>query len=272
MRILIVADIEGVAGVVHTDQTRPGNGDYERARRWMTREASAAAAGAFDGGASEVRIADSHGTYRNLLADELEPRALLVTGKPRQLGMLAGLERGFNAVMLVGFHARSQAHGVLAHTINSTAFARVWLNGQELGEAGLYGALAGEMGVPLVFASGDDCFIAETQPQFPDCRFVETKQSLSRHSAVSLSPQAACAAIRTGAQAAMAGIGQAGLRRLSTPVQGRLQTQTPAFADLFCQWPTLTRVDANSLEFRCDSVEHALRTLNCLSAMAAALH
>ena len=33
MRILITTDIEGVAGVVHPDQTRPGNADYERARR-----------------------------------------------------------------------------------------------------------------------------------------------------------------------------------------------------------------------------------------------
>ena len=138
MSILISTDIEGVAGVVHPDQTREGNGEYERARRWMTREANAAVAGAFDGGATEVRVNDSHGSYRNLLADELDPRARLVNGKPRTLGMMGGLEADFAGAMLVGFHARAQAKGVLAHTINSSAFARVWLNGQELGEAGLY--------------------------------------------------------------------------------------------------------------------------------------
>ena len=271
MRILISTDIEGVAGVVHPDQTRMGNGEYERARRWMTREANAAVAGAFDGGATEVRVNDSHGSYRNLLADELDPRARLVNGKPRTLGMMGGLEADFAGVMLVGFHARAQAKGVLAHTINSSAFARIWLNGQELGEAGLYGALAGEMGVPVVFASGDDVFAEETRPLLPHCVFTVTKQATGRHSAVSLSPQASCDAIRAGAREAMAAIGKTPPLRLDTPVQARLQTQTPAHADLFCQWPALERVDGVTLQFPAACVEHAVRTLNCLSAMALTL-
>ena len=44
MKILISTDIEGVAGVFHTEQTRAGNGEYERARRLMTDEANAAIA------------------------------------------------------------------------------------------------------------------------------------------------------------------------------------------------------------------------------------
>jgi D-amino peptidase len=271
MRILIATDIEGVAGVVHPDQTRAGNAEYERARRWMTREASAAVCGAFDGGATEVRVNDSHGAYRNLLADELDPRASLVNGKPRALGMMGGLEAGFDGVMLVGFHSRAQTKGVLAHTINSSAFARVWLNERELGEAGLYGALAGELGVPVVFASGDDVFAEETRPLFPHCVFTVTKQAIGRHSAVSLSPQASCDAIRTGARQAMAAIGPAQPLRLETPVHARLQTQTPAYADLFCQWPALERVDGLTLQFSAASVEHSLRIINCLSAMAFAL-
>jgi len=272
MRILITTDIEGIAGVVHPDQTRPGNADYERARRLMTQEANAAARGAFDGGATEVLIGDAHGAYRNLLPDELDPRARFVVGKPRTLGMLGGLETGCDAVMLVGFHARSLAAGVLAHTINSSAFARIWLNGQELGEAGLYGALAGERGVPVILASGDDAFAAETRSVLPDCCFVISKQSSSRHSAISLSPQTACEQLQAGARKAMAASGTAQPFRLTTPVQARLQTMTPVHADLFCQWPTLKRIDAVTLEYTSDSVEHAVRVLNCLSAMASMLH
>lgn len=257
--------------MLHTDQTRPGNAEYERARRWMTLEANAAIAGAFAGGASEVTVADAHGSYRNLLADELDPRARLAAGKPRVMGMLGGLEAGFDAVLLVGFHSRSQAPGVLAHTINSSAFARIWLNDQELGEAGIYGALAGEMGIPVVYASGDDAFAAETQPLFPHAIFTITKQTLGRFSAVSLSPQAACDAIRADVQHAMAGIPKAIPLRLDTPLHTRLQTLTPAHADLFCQWPQLEREDAVTLHFTTPSVSHAVRMLNCLSAMATAL-
>ena len=59
MRILISADIEGVANVFHPEQTRAGNPEYERARRWMTAEADAAVRGAFEGGATEVIVNDS---------------------------------------------------------------------------------------------------------------------------------------------------------------------------------------------------------------------
>src|SRR5215831_6128796 len=135
MRILISADIEGVAGVFHAEQTRPGNGEYERARAWMTGEANAAVQGAFDAGATEVLVNDSHGGFRNLLPDQIDARAQLVLGKPRYLGMMAGVEAGCDGVFMIGYHGRAQSQGVLAHTINSSAFARVWLNGQELGEA-----------------------------------------------------------------------------------------------------------------------------------------
>lgn len=146
MKVLISADIEGVAGVFHPEQTRAGNGEYEAARRWMTLEANAAIEGAFAGGATQVWVNDSHGGFRNLLPDLLDPRALVVLGKPRTLGMMAGLEYGAALVFMIGYHAMSQTRGILAHTINSFAFARVSLNGVEVGEAGIYGALAEEYG------------------------------------------------------------------------------------------------------------------------------
>lgn len=138
MKVLISADIEGVAGVFHPEQTRAGNGEYEAARRWMTLEANAAIKGAFAGGATHVWVNDSHGGFRNLLPDLLDARAQVVLGKPRTLGMMAGLEYGAALVFMIGYHARSQTHGILSHTINSFAFARVSLNGVEVGEAGLY--------------------------------------------------------------------------------------------------------------------------------------
>ncbi|MGV4709233.1 M55 family metallopeptidase, partial [Burkholderia pseudomallei] len=47
-----------------------------------------------------------------------------------------------------------------------------------------------------------------------------------------------------------------------------LQAQSVAAADLFCQWPSLERVDALTLRFFAPSIEHVVRTLNCLSAMS----
>jgi len=271
MKILISTDIEGVAGVYHSEQTRPGNPEYERARMLMTHEANAAIAGAFDGGATEVLVNDSHGGFRNMPPDLLDARAQAVQGKPRYLGMMAGVDHGVDAVCMIGYHSRAQGRGILAHTINSFAFRRIRFNGQELGEAGIYGALAGEYGVPVAMCSGDDAFIEEQRPLFPDATFVQTKRATGQTSGISLSPTQACAAIRAGVAAALAQRGKARPFVLPGPVAVRIQTQTPALADLFCQWPTLQRLDGGEVGFDAPTVETAVRMINCLSAMSTML-
>ena len=266
-------DIEGVAGVFHHEQVRPGNPEYERARLLMTHEANAAIAGAFDAGATEVLVNDSHGGFRNLPPDVLDARVQAVMGKPRYLGMMAGVD----AVCLVGYHSRAQCRGILAHTINSLAFAGVYFNETELGEAGIYGALAGEFGVPVVMASGDNVFIGEHCPLFPHATFVQTKQTkqtkqaTGQTSGISQSPAMACRDIRAGVAAGLAALGQARPYRLPGPLAVRIQTAAPAMADLFCQWPALQRMGCVQVAFEAPTVQSAVRMVNCLSAMAAML-
>ncbi|RYF31529.1 MAG: aminopeptidase [Comamonadaceae bacterium] len=271
MKILISVDIEGVAGVYHSQQTRAGNGEYERARRWMTDEANAAIAGAFDAGAANVYVNDSHGDFRNLLPDVLDARAEVIQGKPRYLSMVAGVDLGVDGVCMVGYHSRAQGAGILAHTINSFAFAGIEFDGQPMSEAGLYGALAGAYGAPVLMGSGDDVFIAENRALFPHAVFVQTKRATGQTSGVSLSPSKACEAIRAGV---VAGIGQrqnAAPLCWPTPIAVTLHTQTSALADLFCQWPEFERVTPTQLRFGAPTVEAAVRMLNCCSAMSAQL-
>ncbi|MBN3798998.1 M55 family metallopeptidase [Burkholderia sp. Ac-20392] len=271
MKILISTDIEGVAGVFATEQTRAGNPEYERARRWMTAEANAAIEGAFMGGAQAVWVNDSHGGFRNLLPDGLDARARVVLGKPRTLGMMAGLEQQPDLVFMIGYHAKSQTRGVLAHTINSFAFTQVWLNGIELGEAGLYGALAREYGAHVALATGDDVFAEETQPLFPDAHFETVKTAGGASSGDTLTPSASCARIASAARETVAHALSAGVRagaHRPTPAACTLRVQTAAQADLFCVLPSLERVDAVTLRFDGPSVEHVVRTLNSLSAMS----
>ena len=270
MKVLISVDIEGVAGVFHPEQTRAGNVEYEQARRWMTHEANAAAQGAFDGGASQVWINDSHGGFRNLMPDLLDQRARLVLGKPRTLGMMAGLEASPEVVFMIGYHARAQSRGILAHTINSAAFARVMLDGEEVGEAGLYGRLAEEHGARVALLTGDDVFGAETLPAFPGARFLCVKTAHGYSSGVTETPAAACEAIRLAARETIEAAASSDRAHRAPVADHRceLRVQTTAFADLFCQWPTLERIDAVTLAFDAPSVEHIVRVLNCLSAMS----
>lgn len=271
MKVLISTDIEGVAGVVSVEQTRAGNPEYERARRWMTAEANAAVEGAFAGGATRVWVNDSHGGFRNLLPDGIDARARVVLGKPRPLGMMAGLEAGPDLVFMIGYHAKAQMRGLLAHTINSSAFARVVLDGRDVGEAGLYGALAHEYGAHVALLSGDDVFVDETRPLFPAAQFVTVKEAAGFSSGASMTPAAACGAIGVAARQAVEQAREgARAARPHAPRAARceLQAQSVAAADLFCQWPSLERVDALMLRFFAPSIEHVVRTLNCLSAMS----
>jgi D-amino peptidase len=167
----------------------------------------------------------------------------------------------------------SQSRGILAHTINSFAFARVSLNGVAHGEAGLYGALAADYGARVALLSGDDVFAEETRGTVPDATFVVTKTATGHASGVTQTPESACEAIAHAAREVVemhvgAGTLRGAARVQSGPIECELQVQTTALADLFCQWPTIARVDGVTLRFNAPSMEHLVRTLNCLSAMS----
>lgn len=277
--VLVAVDIEGVAGVWRPEQTQAGNGDYERARRWMTAEADAAVRGAFEGGAGRVLVNDSHGHFGNLLADELDPRAELIQGKPRLLGMMAGVDQQVDGVLMIGWHARSKATGVLAHTSNSFAFARVWLNGLELGEIGLYAALAGQFDVPVLMVSGCDVTAEEARALMPELACCVVKWSDGARSGRALSPQASRSQIEQAARAAVQGLAHGAPPVLRLPAAGqgaapvalRLQCQSPALADAFALWPTVRREAGDTIAIDCATVHDAVRCLNAWSLMAQAM-
>jgi D-amino peptidase len=208
MRVYISVDMEGVAGVVHEDQTNPIDprcaGEYGRFRRLMTAEANAAVEGALAAGATRVVINDSHWLMRNLLAEELNSRAELVSGSTKPRSMLEGIEDGFDAACFIGYHARAgTAHAILDHTYTDRIF-RVHLNGVEVGELGINAALAGRFGVPVALVSGDQALAAECGALLgPGTAAVVVKHAVARHGARCLAPAEACRRIREGVTAAL---------------------------------------------------------------------
>lgn len=178
MRIFLSADIEGVAGVAHLPSTGPGRFDYEAGRRWMTGEVVAACEAAMRAGATEVVVADGHGSAHNLLLDQLPDGARLVRSWPRPLVQMQGIDDGpFDAVVFIGHHASATAaDGVLAHTFVG-AFRDVRLNGESQSETTLNAMLAAHYGVPSVFTSGDEAYIAHCLQRLPGIETVVTKKT-----------------------------------------------------------------------------------------------
>ena len=181
--------MEGISGVNGDDQTGPGGAEYGRARKLMAEDANAAIRGAFDGGATDVLVNDSHGGQRNLLPEDLDPRARLISHSFKRYGMMEGLDETFDAIVFVGYHAKADApRGLFAHT-GSGVVRDLQVNGRSVGEGGMNAALAAWYGVPVVAVSGDDAAVEEVKGVVPGVRGVVVKRAINMR-AVELRPLA----------------------------------------------------------------------------------
>jgi D-amino peptidase len=203
VRVLISADAEGVTGVTNTTELLFGKPHWEWMRGMMTDDVNAAIEGAFDGGATEVVVNDSHWTMTNVQIERLDPRADLIKGFHKHLCMVEGVKDA-DAVFFLGYHARTgDSDGVGNETILGREIVEIRMNGQPVGESEINAAVCGQFGVPVVFASGDDLYEKELRQTLPEVEFGLTKYALDRWTARCLSPERSHANISGAAQRAV---------------------------------------------------------------------
>jgi D-amino peptidase len=267
MKIFISADIEGVAGVVTSLQGQPGNPEYERARRLMTQEVNAAIDGAFEGGASYVLVNDSHGPMTNLIPEDLDPRAECIIGRPKPYNMAAGLDQSFDGVFFTGYHSGAGRHGVLSHTVSGLAFQALRLGGIDCAEATLYGAYAGDLGVPVALLSGDDQLEAQCATLFPGAQMVVVKHALGHRAARALSPEHARDRIRTAAIAAVQGLAGCTPYRIPGPCRLEADLATVGMADLCATLPPSLRLSPRTVAFDCTGPAEAVRWIAVMASL-----
>ena len=178
----------------------------------MAEDANAAIRGAFEGGATDVLVNDSHGSQRNLLPEDLDPRARLISHSFKRHGMMEGLDESFDAVIFVGYHAKADApRGLFAHT-GSGVVRDLQINGRSVGEGGMNAALAAWYGVPVVAVSGDDVAVAEVKESVPASAAWSVKRAINMR-AVELKPLQRRAARDPGRGARRRGRGRRSRRR-----------------------------------------------------------
>jgi D-amino peptidase len=248
MRVYISADMEGVSGVVHFAQTgiKEEAEEYSRARKWMTGEVNAAIEGALAAGATEVVVNDAHGSMRNILLEELNPVAQLVTGSPKPLSMMQGIDEGFDAAFFIGYHAQAgSACGTLNHTWTGRVHSVV-LNGRPVGELGLNAALAGHFGVPVVLVTGDQTLVEEARAILGDVETVAVKQAYGMRAARCLAPSRARELIKEAATRAVQK--EASPFVLSLPITFAVCFHQTIHAEMAELVPGCHRVDACTVE------------------------
>jgi D-amino peptidase len=235
VRVYIMTDLEGVSGVLDSENWCLSQGAYfAAAKELLTREVNAAVEGFIQGGATEIVVADGHGPGA-IVPSLLHARAELVRNWPAGRAYPFSLDsRPFDAMAWIGQHPKAgTVGGHLCHT-GSMALRDVSVNGTSIGEFGEMALCGGELGVRVIFATGCEAFTREALALAPGIETVAVKRGLQtdpghhvpeaayrRHniSAVHLAPEEARRRIRAGAQRAIERAGREafGLVRLAPP-------------------------------------------------------
>ncbi|HET8557573.1 MAG TPA: M55 family metallopeptidase [Gaiellaceae bacterium] len=209
MRVHVISDMEGVAGIVKWQQTTGGEKLYDEGRVLYTEEINAAVRGAKAAGATEIVVMDCHGAggaydFNSLLPELLDPACEYVV-QEEWTEYTGFLESGCDAALFVGMHAMAGARdGVLSHTVSGQAWQNLRFNGTLVGETGINAALCGHWGVPVVLVTGDRAVCAEARELLGDgLTTVEVKEGLGRFSARMKTPQRARELIEAGAKKAL---------------------------------------------------------------------
>lgn len=187
MRIYILTDQEGVAGVVNADDYGgPGGRYYEVARELTTLEVNAAITGAMEAGAEEFFVVDGHG-HGSIDIRLLHPSARLLTGRP--ISYPFGFDASFDAAFFIGHHAKANTDG--GHLSHTFSFSQedFLINGRSLGEIGYYFLMVGHLHVPAVLVSGDQAACDEARELVPEVEVAPVKEGWKSGSATGLSPE-----------------------------------------------------------------------------------
>lgn len=263
MKVFIAVDLEGVAGYVQWDPA-----DRQREREFMTADANAAIAGAFDGGATEVLVTEAHGNMRNIVPERLDPRATFLSGRPKAQNHMAGVDGTFEAAMLVGYHSKAGTrNGVMSHTFRGYIFS-LSFNGTEVGEIGTDAAIAGYFGVPVVLVTGDVAACQEARSILGNIEVVAVKEGLSRHGAKCKSPEEARRLIREGAKRAMSRISGGVPFTFNPPVQAEVTFADPSYTDAVSSLPFVNRIDGRTIRFVGEDFLKAFETFDALYRVA----
>jgi D-amino peptidase len=209
VRVHVISDIEGVAGIVKWGQTGGDLPLYQEARRLYTEEINAAVRGAKAAGATEIVVMDCHGaggdyTFNSLLPELLDPDCEFVV-QQEWTEYTSFLEQGCDAALFVGMHAMAGTpDGVLSHTVSGQAWHGLRFNGTPVGETGINAALCGHWGCPVLLVTGDRAVCREATDLLGErLTTVEVKVGLGRFSARNLTPARARERIEAGARQAL---------------------------------------------------------------------
>ena len=254
MKIYIITDLEGAAMISRFDQTRDVTPeDKAVSMKLLTWEVNAAVDGILDVDTdAEVVVWDGHGSG-GIDVLELHSGAKLIPRGP--ISPPYYMDENFDALFFVGQHAMAGTEAApLCHTYSSKTIEYFKLNGVFVGEFGTRAVMAGTLGVPTVFISGDDKAVAEAEVLVPCIFGAAVKQGRARESAIHLSPKAAHKLIREVSSEACKNIDSIPPVRMDPPYTLEIRVLEGKKIDGYLKRPGAEKTDGRTVIIKSDNI------------------
>jgi len=262
MKVYISADIEGITGITHWDETEKSKSDYQKFAQQMTNEVKAACEGAINAGAKEIWIKDAHDTGRNIIAADLPQKIKLVRGwSEHPFSMVQELDKSFDALLMIGYHSFAGSNSnPLSHTLSSRTFNYIKFNGEYTSEFLIHSYAAATVGVPVVLVSGDEGICKEANKINKNIKTVAVNKGVG-NSVISIHPRLAVEKIKEGVEFALKGDLNKCKVKLPDHFKIELSFRNHGRAFKVSFYPEMKQISSTNLVFETDNYFEVLRML-----------
>lgn len=188
LRVLVLADMEGAAGIDDYRMTTVAHpGRYAEGRRQVTADVNAAVAGLTAAGVTDIVVIDGHGSGNAREPDILEAELLA----PARIGYkessfdiyMDSYDHAVDAIVAVGMHAAAgNRKGFLSHTyqFEDTDYR---VNGVPFNESMILALGAARLRIPVIAVAGDDQLEVEVRRMMPWAKYATVKKAVDRSKA-----------------------------------------------------------------------------------------
>lgn len=268
MKLYVVADMEGIAGVVSPEQVNGQGSEFQLAREQFSDEVISVCKGALEEGVEEIIVNDFHNTGCNIFLEKLPQEVMVVRGGFRSTAGYDFLDKTFGGLVLLGAHARSMTReSVLPHTYSKRFQLEIF--GQPVGEFDILSLIAAEHGIPTIFISGDAKTIQQANTNLPATHTVITKYSVDHQSALCLHPKRVCESLNNEIRRALKNIKSIEPQGIVPPIQLVVRLADSALGDRLDWIPKFKRIDNFSFEFHGESMRQIAKIIYGITLLLA---
>jgi D-amino peptidase len=262
VKVLIMADMEGVSGVTVWEQIGVDEPLYQEGRRLFTEDVNAAVRGAVAAGASKIVVREFHGGKDPFAVNHAIPELLdeHCEWVSHHYGPEQPWLEDFAACVIVGAHAMAGTpDGILCHTITG-GWNGVWLNNHPAGETEIFANLLGTFGIPVVLVIGDTAVCKEAEAAVPYVRTLAVKRGFSFNSGQCIAPARARKMIEAATAEALKHV-EAKPLVPARPTRFRIEFKDDQSAAVMAQMPNVTMTDPRHIVVEAEDYVTALNRL-----------